>query len=106
VTPLMIDPTMASQWDLGKFKPLDMSEIVGYPRQIPLRYEKWLPIFSGNDVVRVKYHMNNFWDLFQLHSISDDAEDLEIKLFSATFHGNARKWYDGLMMPTSHLWTN
>jgi hypothetical protein len=40
--------------------------------------------------------MSDFWAFFQLHPISDDAEDLVMKLFSATLHGNARKWYDNL----------
>jgi hypothetical protein len=41
-------------------------------------------------------HMVIFWVFFQLHPINDDAEDLVMKLFSATLHGNARKWYDSL----------
>jgi hypothetical protein len=92
----MIKPIVASQWDLGNFKPLGMSEILGYPRQMPPRYENWLPRFTGNDDVRDEDHMSNFWALFQLHPISDDAEELAIKLFSATLHGNSRKWYDDL----------
>jgi hypothetical protein len=92
----MIKLNMASQWDPRNFKPLDMSKILGYPRQMPPRYEKWLPRFTGSDGVRADNHMDNFWAFFQLHPISDDAEDLEMKLFSATLHGNARKWYDDL----------
>jgi hypothetical protein len=92
----MTKPTMSSQWNLGNFKPLDMCKILGYPRQMPPRYEKWLPRFTGNDGVIAEDHMDNFWAFFQLHPISDDAEDLAMKLFSATLHGNGRKWYDGL----------
>jgi hypothetical protein len=40
--------------------------------------------------------MDNFWVFFQLHPISDDAEDLAMKIFFATLHGNAKKWYDDL----------
>jgi hypothetical protein len=40
--------------------------------------------------------MSDFWDFFVFHPISDDVEDLAMKLFSATLHGNARKWYDNL----------
>jgi hypothetical protein len=96
VTPLMKNPTMSSQWDPGNFKPLDMSKIPGYPRQIPLKYEKWLPRFTSNDGLIVEDHMDNVWAFFLLHPISDDAEDLAMKIFFATLHGNARKWYDGL----------
>jgi hypothetical protein len=88
---------MACQWDSGNFKPLDMSEISGYPRQMPSRYENWLPRFTGNDGVRDEDHMDNFWAFFQLHPISDDVEYLAMKLFFATLHGNARKWYDDLL---------
>jgi hypothetical protein len=31
-----------------------------------------------------------------IHPIADDAEDLVMKLFSATLYGNAREWYDNL----------
>jgi hypothetical protein len=40
--------------------------------------------------------MDDFWAFFQLHPISDDVEDLEMKLLSATLHGNDREWYDDL----------
>jgi hypothetical protein len=73
-----------------------MSKIPGYPRQMPSKYEKWLPRFTGSDGERPDYHMSNFWAFFQLHPISDDAEDLVMKLFFATLHGSARKWYDDL----------
>jgi hypothetical protein len=92
----MMKPTMTSQWDPRNFKPLDMSKISGYPRQIPLKYEKWLPRFICSDGERTDYHMVDFWSFFQLHHINDDVEDLVMKLFSATLHGNARKWYDNL----------
>jgi hypothetical protein len=92
----MKNPTMASQWDPGNFKPLDMSEISGYPRWILARYEKWIIKFTGNDVVSTEYHMSEFGAFFQLHPISDDAEDLVMKIFSVTLHDNARRWYDSL----------
>jgi hypothetical protein len=92
----MTKPTMTSQWDPGNFKPLDMSKILGYPRQMPPKYKKWLPRFTGSDGERVNNHMSNFWAFFQLHPISDDAKDLVMKLFSATLYGNDREWYDNL----------
>jgi hypothetical protein len=97
VTPLMTNPTVASQFDPGNFKPLDMSKIPGYPRRMPPRYGKWLPIFTGSDWVRVDNHMDDFWAFFQIHPISDDAKDLEMKLFSSTLHVNAREWYDDIL---------
>jgi hypothetical protein len=84
------------QWSSKLFKPLDMTNIPGYPRKMPPRYEKWLPIFTGNDVVSAEDYMSNFWAFFQLHPISDDVEDLATKLFSATLHDGARRWYTSL----------
>ena len=63
---------------------------------MPLRYEKWLPRFTGNDGVRVEDHMDIFWAFFQLPPISDDVEYLAMKFFSATLHVDAKKWYDSL----------
>jgi hypothetical protein len=78
------------------FRPLDMTVTLGYPRQIPPKYEKWLPKFTKNDVISVEDHMRNFWAFFQLHPISDDVEYLAMKLFSATLHDGTRNWYNGL----------
>jgi hypothetical protein len=61
-----------------------------------LRYEKWLSRFTGNNGVIAEDHMDKFLALFQLHLINDDAGDLVMKLFSATLHGDARKWYVSL----------
>jgi hypothetical protein len=92
----MTKPTMVSQWDPGDFKPLDMSEIPGYPREMPSWYKKWLPRFTGNDATTTEEHMDKFWAFFQINPISDDVEDLAMKLFSATLHNDARTWYEGL----------
>jgi hypothetical protein len=92
----MAKPTMASQWDPSNFKPLEMSKILGYPRRMPSRYEKWLPRFTGSDEENAEDHMSKFWAFFQLHPIGDDAEDLAMNLFSATLHDNDRTWYNNL----------
>jgi hypothetical protein len=63
-----------------------MSTIPGYPRQMPHKYEKWLPKFTGTDATSAEENMSNFWAFFYLHPISDDVEDLVMKLFSATFY--------------------
>jgi hypothetical protein len=65
----------------------------GYPRQMPAKYEKWLPKFTGTDAISVEEHMSSFWAFFQLHPISDDVEDLVMKLFSATLYDASRRWY-------------
>jgi hypothetical protein len=73
-----------------------MSEIPGYPRRMPPRYEDFLPRFAGIDEECPKSHMRRFWKFFQHFPVSDEAEDLVMKLFSASLHGEARRWYDNL----------
>jgi hypothetical protein len=92
----MTNPTMTSQWDPGSYRPLDMSEIPGYPRKMPPRYEDFLPRFAGIDDECPKSHMRRFWKFFQHFPVDDEAEDLVMKLFSASLHGEARRWYDNL----------
>ena len=92
----MTKPTMTSQWDPENYKPLDMSKIPGYPRQMPSIYEGCLPRFIGNDEERADYHMNDFYSYFGLHLVDDDVKDVVMKLFPTTLHENARKWYDNL----------
>jgi hypothetical protein len=41
--------------------------------------------------------MSNFWAFFQRHPISDDAEYLSMKLFSAILHDGTRRWYNGIL---------
>jgi hypothetical protein len=91
------------QWSSNLFKPLDMSAIPGYSRQMPPKYEKWLPKFNGIDAIGAEEHMSSFWSFFQLHPIADDAEDLVMKLFSATLYDAARRWY--LSLPDGSIKT-
>jgi hypothetical protein len=88
---------MTSQWYPGNYRPLDMSKIPGYPRKMPLSYKNLLPRFFGLDGESFNYHMRKFWEFFQYRPISDEAEDLVMKLFSASLHGEAKKWYDNLL---------
>jgi hypothetical protein len=92
----MTKSTMTSQWDPGSYRPLDMSKIPGYPRKMPPRYELFLPRFAGSDEDCPKSHMRRFWKFFQHFPVSDEAEDLVMKLFSASLDGEARRWYDNL----------
>jgi hypothetical protein len=97
----MTKSTMTSQWDPRSYRPLDMSKIPGYPRKMPPRYELFLPRFAGSDEDCPKSHMRRFWKFFQHFPVSDEAEDLVMKLFSASLDGEARRWYDDL--PTASI---
>jgi hypothetical protein len=59
----MTKPTMTSQWDPGSYRPLDMSEIPGYPRKMPPRYEDFLPRFAGINGECPESHMRRFWEI-------------------------------------------
>jgi hypothetical protein len=41
-----------------------MSAIPSYPRQMPPKYEKWLPKFTGTDATSAEEHMSKFWAFF------------------------------------------
>jgi hypothetical protein len=92
----MTKPTMTSQWDPGNYKPLDMSEIPGYPRNMPPRYKDFLPHFASIKGECPESHMTRFWEFFEYFPIDDEAEDVVMKLFFASLHGEARRWYDNL----------
>jgi hypothetical protein len=92
----MTKPTMTSQWDPGSYRPLDMSKIPGYPREMPPHYEEFLPCFAGIKRECPELHMMRFWNFFWRFPVDDEAEDLVMKLFSASLHGEARRWYDDL----------
>jgi hypothetical protein len=47
-------------------------------------------------VYKAATHVNNFYSYFRLHPVDDDAEDVVIKIFPTTLHGNAKRWYDDL----------
>jgi hypothetical protein len=40
--------------------------------------------------------MSEFYSYFMLNPVADEAEDVVMKLFSHTLHGDAKKWYDNL----------
>jgi hypothetical protein len=92
----MTKPMMTSQWDPRNYKPLDMGKIPRYPRRMPPFYKNWLPRFASIDGESPDYHMSKLWAFFQYHPVSDEAEYLVMKLFSASLHGEARRWYDNL----------
>jgi hypothetical protein len=101
----MTKPTMTSQWDPGNYRPLDMSKIPGYPRRMPLTYKNHLPSFFGLDGESPDYHMRNFWEFFQHFPVRDEAEDIVMKLFSASLHEGAKNGMIIFRLAASHPWT-
>jgi hypothetical protein len=62
------------------------------------------PKFFGNDVTTVEEHLDNFWACFQTHSLNNDDEDIVMRLFSATFVEDARRWYNSLPDKSIKTW--
>jgi hypothetical protein len=64
---------------------------------MPPRYEDFPPSFCWHQwrMSRVS-HEKILGISFNHFPISDEAEDLVMKLFSASLHGEARRWYDNL----------
>ena len=87
---------MTSQWDPGNYKPLYLSNIMGYPKKMPFEYINLLPGFTGGDRESADYHMRNFCNFFLSYLVNDYALDVVMKLFSATLCYNAKEWYDNL----------
>jgi hypothetical protein len=70
---------------------------------MPPKCEKWLPKFTGTDAISAEENISNFWAFFQLHPVSDDVEDLVMKLFSTTLFDASRRWY--LILPDGGIKT-
>jgi hypothetical protein len=92
---------MATQpWVTNSYKALDMSRIQGYPHNLPNKFDKWLPKFSGNNVIIVEDHITHFYNSLGVHGVPNEHEDVAMKLFSISLEENARSWYNSLP-PTS-----
>jgi hypothetical protein len=102
----MTKPTMTSQWDPGSYKPLDMSKIPGYPRQMPPISKRWFPKFTGGNGEDAEFHMREFYSYFVLNRVDDDAEDVVMKLFQRLFMEMLRSGMITFLMLASLLWTS
>jgi hypothetical protein len=91
-------------WVTNAFKPLDMFAIQGYPHTMPQKFDKWLPKFSGNNVIIVEDHIYNFYACFQIQPLNNDDEDVVMKLFVASLVEDARKWYNNLLDKSIKTW--
>jgi hypothetical protein len=99
VTPMALQP-----WVTNAYKALDMFGIQGYPHNMPDRFDKWLPKFSGNNVITIEEHLSSFYDAFEHHPIPNEHEDVVMKLFSISLEENARSWYNSLPEKSIKSW--
>jgi hypothetical protein len=82
-------------------KPLDITKIPGSPHKLPKDFKEWLPTFSGEDLIEPEDHLYLF-----LRSVEscDQHEDIPMKLFSYTFVGRAKDWFDNIPLGTITNW--
>jgi hypothetical protein len=83
-----------------------MSNIPGYPQQIPFEYINLLPGLCGGDRERVDYHMRNFWNFFLSYLVDDYVEDMVMKFYMPHFVTMPKNGMITSPRPTSRLWSN
>jgi hypothetical protein len=59
-------------WVKNVYKPLNMTSINGFPHALPDKYNKWLPKFTGNNVITVEKHLLDFYWVVGEHSIPNE----------------------------------
>jgi hypothetical protein len=80
---------------------LDITKILGSPHKLPKDFKEWLPIFSGEDLTTPEDHLYIF--LRSLESC-DQHEDILMKIFTYTFVGRAKDWFDNISPGTITNW--
>jgi hypothetical protein len=80
---------------------LDITKIPGSPHKLPKDFKEWLPTFSGEDLTEPEDLLYLF-----LHNLEscDQHEDILMKLFSYTFVGKAKEWFDNIPPRTITNW--
>jgi hypothetical protein len=75
------------------YKPLDFSNITGYPHAMAATTNKIL-VFHGNNVIGAREH----WDAFMeyINDMGIDHLDLLLKCFSLSLKMDATKWFQSL----------
>ena len=77
------------------FKPLDFTQIAGYPHTLPDKAIEKLPTFQGNNVVTVENHIGKISKCY-LSWVRDPTQthdDVYMKLFALSLEEDACEWY-------------
>jgi hypothetical protein len=73
---------MARPWERYLYKPLNISNIQGYPNKIPTKVNKWLPKFPRNNVITTEDHIYVMrWDM---ENSCIENEYVAMRLFSSS----------------------
>lgn len=90
---------MAHSWSKGLYKPLNLASIPGYPNVMPKESHKWLPKFTGNNVVTPEEYIYAI-DM-ALENEGVEHEDIAMKLLAMSLNEDAQRWFKSL--PDNHL---
>jgi hypothetical protein len=90
---------MAHPWEKDLYKPLNLASIIGYPNVMPKETNKWLPKFSGNNVVTVEEHLYAIGRDMENEGV--EHEDVAMKLLATSLTEDAQRWFKGF--PDNHL---
>jgi len=83
-----------------------MSRILFYPHNRTDKYDKWLPMFSWNNVIIVEDHISNFYNYLGVHEIHNDHEDVVMKLFSICLEEDSKSCYNCLTTNIIRTWND
>jgi hypothetical protein len=90
---------MAHTWTKNLFKPLNLAAIAGYPHAMTTKTHKWLPKFTGNNVVTPEDHLYALG--VALLSAGVEHEDMAMRLLAMPLTEDAQRCFRGL--PNNHL---
>jgi hypothetical protein len=104
ILPLPPPVKMSPSWTNRLYKPLNFQNIVGQPHEMPKDIAKWLPKFSGNNVVTVEEHIDQLIHAFEIMYVEHD--DVSMKLFAISLEGPAKNWYLAIVDNTITSYTD
>ena len=78
------------------FKPLNFTDIVGYPHQIPDKAIEKVPYFHGNDAITAKSHLLFFTQCYAKWCHNVNFEDVKMRLLALYLEADAFEWFTNL----------
>jgi hypothetical protein len=72
-----------------------MANIPGYPNNMSKESHKWLPKFTGNNVIIVEEHIDAIVVAMEDNDI--EHEDVVMKLLASSLDEDANKWFKNIL---------
>jgi hypothetical protein len=85
---------MSHPWARDLCKPLNMTNIQGYPNKMSTDTNKWLKNFPGNNVITVEDHIYVMGQ--DMDNAGIDHEDVDMKIFTSSLTEEPLDWFKGL----------